>query len=79
MSDFNSILWRINLRSGRKKQIVKRINNDQVMAFFVKLSLAGKYADLNQTFCRNRVLASRDEEPQTRSRHATMVMARDEY
>ncbi|KAJ0509986.1 hypothetical protein HanIR_Chr11g0535331 [Helianthus annuus] len=36
MLDFNSIRWRIKLRTRRKKNRVKQINNEEVMAVFVK-------------------------------------------
>ncbi|KAJ0523744.1 hypothetical protein HanIR_Chr10g0497151 [Helianthus annuus] len=41
MLDFNSIRWRIKLRTRRKKNRVKRINNEEVMAVSVKSGCAG--------------------------------------
>ncbi|KAJ0914805.1 hypothetical protein HanPSC8_Chr06g0242751 [Helianthus annuus] len=41
MWDFNSTRWRIKLRTRRKKNWVKRINNEEVMAVSVKTGRAG--------------------------------------
>ncbi|KAM0052282.1 hypothetical protein Hdeb2414_s0007g00246421 [Helianthus debilis subsp. tardiflorus] len=40
MSDFNLIIWRIKLRTRRKRNRVNRINNKEVMAVSVKTSIA---------------------------------------
>ncbi|KAJ0522070.1 hypothetical protein HanIR_Chr10g0478301 [Helianthus annuus] len=40
MLGFNSIRWRIKLRTRRKKNRVKRINNEEVMAVSVKTGIA---------------------------------------
>ncbi|KAF5821509.1 hypothetical protein HanPI659440_Chr15g0615461 [Helianthus annuus] len=40
MSDFNLIRWRIKLRTRRKRNRVKRINNEEVMAVSVKTGIA---------------------------------------
>ncbi|MFS7904664.1 hypothetical protein Hanom_Chr01g00038801 [Helianthus anomalus] len=40
MLNFNSIRWRIKLRTRRKKNCVKRINNEEVMAVSVKTDIA---------------------------------------
>ncbi|MFS8033370.1 hypothetical protein Hanom_Chr17g01568791 [Helianthus anomalus] len=40
MSDFNFIRWRIKLRTRRKRNRVKRINNEEVMAVSVKTGIA---------------------------------------
>ncbi|KAJ0444044.1 hypothetical protein HanIR_Chr16g0827451 [Helianthus annuus] len=40
MLGFNSIRWRIKLRTRRKKNRVKRINNEEVMVVSVKTGIA---------------------------------------
>ncbi|MFS7933537.1 hypothetical protein Hanom_Chr04g00381011 [Helianthus anomalus] len=39
MSDFNFIRWRIKLRTRRKRNRVKRIKNEEVMAVSVKTGI----------------------------------------
>ncbi|MFS7919842.1 hypothetical protein Hanom_Chr03g00217381 [Helianthus anomalus] len=78
MSDVNSIWWRIKLRSRRKKNRVKRTNNERVMFVSVKLKLVGNMQLQIKTFCRNQGLESCDGQRPLWSRHATAVVARDE-
>ncbi|KAJ0954799.1 hypothetical protein HanRHA438_Chr00c07g0846341 [Helianthus annuus] len=57
MSDFNSIKWRIKLRSRRKKNRVKWIKNEKVMLVSVKSGCAGNLQQPASTFGRKQVVA----------------------
>ncbi|MFS8016626.1 hypothetical protein Hanom_Chr15g01370771 [Helianthus anomalus] len=51
MLDFNSIRWRIKLRTRRKKNRVKRIKNERVMLVSVKSGYAENLQHQQTTFC----------------------------
>ncbi|KAF5768571.1 hypothetical protein HanRHA438_Chr14g0648451 [Helianthus annuus] len=61
MSDLNSIRWRIKLRTRRKKNRVKRTNNEEVMTVSVKRGRAGnlQHSNTNILFVLGRRAARR--------------------
>ncbi|MFS8016636.1 hypothetical protein Hanom_Chr15g01370901 [Helianthus anomalus] len=51
MLDFNSIRWRIKLRTRRKKNRVKRIKNERVMLVSMKSGYVENLQHQKTTFC----------------------------